>query len=41
MVERSYSDRFWRLVEAEEPDYRQLDRELTRGWQHVPDWVYG
>jgi predicted metal-dependent hydrolase len=37
----NHSDRFWRLVGACEPAYRALDRELTRGWQHVPDWVYG
>ncbi len=36
----NHSDRFWRLVESEEPDYRALDAELTRGWQFVPDWVY-
>jgi predicted metal-dependent hydrolase len=37
----NHSARFWRLVESLEPDYRALDRQLTRGWQHVPGWVYG
>jgi predicted metal-dependent hydrolase len=37
----NHSDRFWRLVADYEPDYRALDRQLTRGWQHVPTWVYG
>ena len=36
----NHSDRYWRLVESHEPDYRNLDRALTRGWQHVPHWVY-
>ncbi|MBS0396931.1 MAG: M48 family metallopeptidase, partial [Proteobacteria bacterium] len=37
----NHSARYWRLVEAHEPAYRALDRELTRGWRHVPAWVYG
>ena len=37
----NHSARFWRLVGAYEPDFRTLDRELTRGWRHVPSWVYG
>lgn len=36
----NHSERYWRLVESHEPDYRNLDRALTRGWQHVPHWVY-
>ncbi len=36
----NHSPRFWRLVADHEPDYRELDRALTRGWQHVPGWVY-
>jgi predicted metal-dependent hydrolase len=36
----NHSPRFWRLVAEHEPDFRQLDRALTRGWQHVPGWVY-
>ena len=36
----NHSARFWSLVAAHEPRYRDLDRQLTRGWQHVPGWVY-
>lgn len=36
----NHSARFWRLVERHEPDWRALDRELLKGWRHVPDWVY-
>jgi len=36
----NHSPRFWALVEQHEPDYRQLDRELLRGWQSVPAWMF-
>ena len=36
----NHSGRFWRLVESFEPDWRALDAELLRGWQHVPAWVF-
>lgn len=36
----NHSRRFWALVESFEPDYRRLDRELLRGWQHVPAWMF-
>ena len=36
-----HSDRFWATVGQHEPDWKALDRELTRGWQGVPDWVFG
>lgn len=36
----NHSRRFWALVERFEPDYRRLDRELTRGWQRVPAWMF-
>ena len=38
--EMNHSPRFWALVGEHEPDYEQLDRALTRGWRHVPGWVY-
>jgi predicted metal-dependent hydrolase len=36
----NHSNRFWSLVETHEPDYKRLDRELVRGWQSVPGWVF-
>lgn len=36
----NHSRRFWSQVEAIEPDYRALDRELLQGWQRVPGWMF-
>jgi hypothetical protein len=36
----NHSVRFWRLVGELEPEWRALDRELMRGWRHVPRWVF-
>jgi predicted metal-dependent hydrolase len=36
----NHSSRFWSLVASHEPDYRRLDRELSKGWQHVPGWMF-
>jgi predicted metal-dependent hydrolase len=36
----NHSQRFWAAVASLEPDYRQLDRELLRGWQSVPGWMF-
>jgi predicted metal-dependent hydrolase len=36
----NHSRRFWQLVERHEPEYRQLDQVLTRGWRNVPAWVF-
>lgn len=36
----NHSRRFWSLVESMEPDYLRLDRELLRGWQRVPGWMF-
>jgi predicted metal-dependent hydrolase len=36
----NHSQRFWSLVGSFEPDYRALDRELLRGWQSVPGWMF-
>jgi predicted metal-dependent hydrolase len=37
----NHSRRFWRLVEQFEPDWRELDAALTRGWREVPAWALG
>ena len=35
----NHSRRFWNLVGRFEPEYRQLDHELTESWRQVPGWV--
>ncbi len=35
----NHSSAFWNHVERYAPDYRQLDRELGKGWQRVPHWA--
>lgn len=35
----NHSKRFWRYVGKFEPDYRNLDRELTECWNRVPSWL--
>lgn len=36
----NHSKRYWTLVKTLEPDYAELDRELTRGWRSVPAWMF-
>jgi predicted metal-dependent hydrolase len=36
----NHSQRYWRLVESIEPQWRTLDAELLKGWRHVPAWVF-
>jgi predicted metal-dependent hydrolase len=34
----NHSRAFWETVAALEPDWRDLDRQLLRGWERVPRW---
>lgn len=36
----NHSRAFWARVESTCPDWRALDRELRRGWERVPGWVF-
>jgi predicted metal-dependent hydrolase len=36
----NHSPRFWKAVEAACADWRDLDRELLRGWRTVPRWMF-
>lgn len=36
----NHSPGFWDLVERHEPHWRSLDRELLKGWRHVPAWMF-
>jgi predicted metal-dependent hydrolase len=36
----NHSAAYWYAVEAVCPGWRTLDRELSRGWRHVPSWVF-
>jgi predicted metal-dependent hydrolase len=36
----NHSAAYWREVAAHCKDWRVLDRELSRGWRHVPPWIF-
>lgn len=36
----NHSPTYWALVAEHEPNFKQLDRELLRGWRHVPAWMF-
>lgn len=37
--EMNHSRRYWTLLEAFEPNYLALDRELRGAWRLVPEWI--
>lgn len=38
-IHLNHSPQFWALVEDKEPDYKELDKEVGKGWRYVPAWV--
>lgn len=39
-VHMNHSNEFWRLVQAHEPSYNILDRQLRSAWKRVPQWAF-
>ena len=39
LAHMNHSHRFWEHVARHEPCWRELDRQLRRGWEAVPAWV--
>jgi predicted metal-dependent hydrolase len=39
LAHMNHSRRFWEHVARHEPNWRELDRQLRRGWETVPGWV--
>jgi len=37
--EMNHSRRYWTLLDALEPNYLALDRDLRAAWQLVPEWI--
>lgn len=39
LTHMNHAPKFWALVAQYEPQWRELDRELTQGWSRVPGWL--
>jgi hypothetical protein len=39
VTEMNHSRRYWTLLEAHEPNYLALDRELRAAWRLIPEWI--
>ena len=40
LIALNHSRRFWSAVARYEPDYEQLDRQLTKAWHEIPLWAH-
>jgi predicted metal-dependent hydrolase len=38
-VHMNHSDKFWKLVDKYEPNYKILDKSLNQAWQIIPAWL--
>jgi hypothetical protein len=38
-VHLNHSNNFWALVAEKEPNFKQLDSELSKAWIYIPAWV--
>lgn len=36
----NHSQRFWQLVAEHEPNFSELDKQLSSAWRHVPTWMF-
>ncbi len=38
-AQMNHSQRFWDLVESKEPDYKELDKQISKSMPLVPRWI--
>jgi predicted metal-dependent hydrolase len=38
-IQMNHSERFWKLVESKEADYKSLDKQMSKAMQTIPGWV--
>lgn len=38
-IHMNHSANFWALVAEKEPNYQEIDRELSKAWRYVPSWA--
>lgn len=38
-IHMNHSDKFWKLVNSFEPNYKTLDKSLNQAWQIIPAWL--